>query len=112
MRFDVNQLVLLGILSASIHWIVARASITERFWSLRWWPERGWLSIPKSFFADLLACAACCGFWIGLGLGLAGVRPVGSGWLSVLGSGLAGVLVTPVFEGALLWGLEKTHIDG
>jgi hypothetical protein len=111
MKFDVDQLVLLGILAASIHWIVARASITKAFWSLNWWTERGWLSVPKSFVADLLACAACSGWWIGLGLGLAGVRPIGSGFLAVMCSGLAGVLVTPVFEGALLWGLEKTRLD-
>lgn len=110
MRFDANQLVLLGILTASIHWIAARASITKFFWSLNWWPERGWGSVAKSYVADLLACAACSGFWAGLGLGIAGVRPIGSGWLSVLGSGLAGVLVTPVVEGILLWGLERSHL--
>jgi hypothetical protein len=109
-RVDLNQLVALGVLAASVHWIVARASVTRFFWSLAWWPERGWLSVAKSFVADLLACAACSGFWIGLGLGLAGVRPVGSGWLSVLASGLVGVLTTPVFEGVLLWGLERSHL--
>jgi len=112
MKFTLNQLVLLGLLSASIHWIMARASITKRFWSLNWWPKRSLKClVAKRFFADLLACAACSGFWIGIGLGLAGVRPVGSGWTAVLASGLLSVLVTPTFEGALLWGLEKTRIE-
>jgi hypothetical protein len=112
MRFDLNQLVLLGLLSASIHWIMARARITKRFWSLGWWPVYGGRSLlAQLFVAKLLACAACSGFWIGLGLGYAGVRPIGAGWLAVVASGLAGVLVTPVFEGALLWGLERTHLE-
>jgi hypothetical protein len=110
MKLDVDQLVLLGLLSASIHWLIARAHITKPFWSLEWWPARFSFGLGLLVSA-LLACAACSGFWIGLGLGFAGVRPIGAGWLAVVASGLAGVLLTPVFEGALLWGLERTHID-
>lgn len=110
MKLDLNQLALLGILAASIHWIVARSKIAEPFWSLRWWPKR----LPGStFVADLLACAACSGFWLGLGLCFLGVRPIeaGSVWISVPVAGLAGVLVTPVVEAVLLWGLSSTRID-
>jgi hypothetical protein len=112
MKFDANQLVLLGLLAASIHWLVARASITKPFWDFRWWPAKHPLGITIGLsLSMLLACAACSGFWIGLGLGFAGVRPIGEGWLSVLASSFAGILLTPVFEGALLWGLERTRID-
>ena len=91
----------LGLLSAAIHWIVARAKVTRSFWSALWLP---------GFISDLLACAACSGFWIGLGLGLAGIRPLGHGILGVLCSGLLGVVATPVVEGVLLWGLSTTKI--
>lgn len=102
MILDLNALATLGLFSAVIHWLVARARITRGFWGALWLPSR---------LSELLACAACSGFWIGLGLGLAGVRPVGQGLLGVLCSGLLGVLVTPVFEGVLLWGLKATKLD-
>jgi hypothetical protein len=112
MRFDLDQLVLLGLLSASIHWLAARASITKWFWSLGWYPIRNERSVlTRDFLARLFACAACSGFWIGLGLGFAGVRPIGEGWRGIVASGLVGIFVTPVFEGLLLWGLERTHLD-
>jgi hypothetical protein len=102
MRLDLNTLATLGLFSAVIHWLVARARITRGFWGATWLP--GWLS-------ELLACAACSGFWIGLGLGLAGVRPLGYGLIGVICSGLLGVVSTPVVEGVLLWGLRATKID-
>jgi hypothetical protein len=113
MIFDLNQLAALGLLSAAIHWIVARAKITKWFWSLNWWPAPGSITsgLIKEFFAGLLACAACSGFWIGLGLGLAGVQPLGHGVIGVLSSGLLGVVATPVVEGLLLWGLQTTKMD-
>jgi hypothetical protein len=96
-----DALLLLGLLSAAIHWIVARSKIMQWFWASPRLPV---------FVRELLECPACSGFWIGLGLGLAGVLPAGSGLLGVLYSGLLGVLVTPVVEGVLLWGLSATKI--
>jgi hypothetical protein len=112
MQFNTDQLVLLGILTASLHWLIARASITKPFWDFRWWPTRfPVVTVIGLALSMLLACASCSGFWIGLGFGIAGVRPIGEGVLGVLASGCAGILLTPVFEGVLLWGLERTHID-
>jgi hypothetical protein len=109
MRLDLNQLALLGILAATIHWIVARSKIAEPFWSLRWWKGE---SLVRNRAAGLLACAACSGFWIGLGLGLLGVRPMeASVWFAVPAAGLMGAGVTPVVEAVLLWGLSSTRID-
>jgi hypothetical protein len=99
---SLDALVLLGLLSAVIHWLIARANITHWFW--------GSPRLP-TFLQHLLACAACSGFWIGLGLGIVGIQPIASGLLGVLASGLLGVFTTPVFEGVLLWGLRTTHLD-
>lgn len=94
---DLQQLVLLGILSSSIHWIIARSKIAKPLWSR----AKGWL-------ADLLACPACFGFWIGIFLGLGGVQPY-PGYVSV--TAVLAVFLTPVFEGALLWGLEVSSMS-
>lgn len=103
-----NQLATLGILAATIHWLIARAKITERFWRFNWVPHPG----IGEFFHDLLSCAACSGWWIGLILG-AHVHPIqtGNAFWDWICTGLTGVFVTPVFESVLLWGLDKSHID-
>lgn len=103
MHLEVNALATLGLLAASIHWIIARAKITRGFWGASWLPT--WLR-------NLLACPACSGFWIGLGLGIAGVRPVPYTAIvpAVVCSGLLGVIAVPVVEGVLLWGLSTTKI--
>ena len=104
MALDLGALLTLGLLAAGIHWIAGRSSIMKWFWSAAW--------LPKSLGA-LLACAACSGFWLGVGLGVAGVHPImplGDWTLGVLCSGLLGVVVTPVIEGVLLWGLSATKI--
>lgn len=61
--------------------------------------------------AALLACPACSGFWIGLTLAVV-LRPATSGtlWLDVLVNGFAGLYLTPVAEGVLLWGLATSEI--
>ena len=103
MSFAWSTLATLAILSATIHWIAARATIMRWFWGATWLPA--WLDA-------LLACPACSGFWLGLALGLAGLRPLATGhvWLDVLAAGLAGVWGTPVTEGVLLWGLDRSAI--
>jgi hypothetical protein len=125
MTIDFHQLVLLALLGTAIHWIVARSQIMKWFWDLRWWPrvrivqnkvtvDEGLLATPLyNFTAGLLACTACAGWWLGLSAGLLRIRPLelGSAWLDILGSGLAGVVVVPILEGVLIWGLEASHID-
>lgn len=103
MTFNWSTLATLAILTATIHWIVARATITKRFWGAVWLPS--WLD-------ELLRCPACSGFWLGIGLGLAGLRPLVTGsWIAnVLIAGLVGVWGTPVVEGILLWALDRTKI--
>lgn len=93
----------LGVLAASIHWTVARATITKWFWGASWLPR---------FLAELLSCPACSGFWIGLGLGLAGLRPLHTGHdlLDVFLAGVLALYATPVLEGVMLWGLERSRI--
>jgi hypothetical protein len=101
-RLDVSHLVLLGMLAAALHWLVARAEITRPLWSR-----------IKGRAGHLLACAGCSGFWMGLGLGFLGIRPVltGAVWLDIPFAGLLALFLTPVFEGALLWGLDASAIQ-
>lgn len=101
MTLDLQQLVLLGILSSSIHWLVARSKIAKPLWSR-----------AKGSLAELLACPSCSGFWIGWALGLIGLRPVHSGLVvDLLLSALLAVFLTPVFEAVLLWGLHTSAIE-
>lgn len=98
---NLQQLALLGVVTSGTHWLVARAEITRFAWSR----ARGRL-------ARLLACAGCSGWWLGLGARLCGLHVVdGLGTVeSLLLHGVVGVWITPVFEAALLWGLERTAI--
>lgn len=93
----------LGVLAASIHWTVARAKITQWFWGASWLPR---------ILNELLSCPACSGFWIGLGLGLAGLRPLHTDLvtLDVLATGVLALYTTPILEGVMLWGLERSRI--
>lgn len=101
MTLDLQQLVLLGILSSSTHWLVARSSIAKPLWSR-----------AKGSLAELLACPSCSGFWIGWALGLIGVRPTHVGVVADLFfASLLAVFLTPVFEAVLLWGLHTSAIE-
>lgn len=104
MPFDWSLLLTLGILTASIHWTIARAKITQWFWGARWLPQ---------FLNSLLSCPACSGFWLGIAVGLFGIRPLatGSTTLDVVASGVCGLFCTPVVQAVFLWGLERTKID-
>lgn len=101
MRLNVADLFLVGILGAAIHWLVARSYVFEFLWGR-----------ARGFLEKLLACAACSGFWIGVALGLAGIRPlVGIAWWGeIIGAGMLAVYLTPVFEGVLVWGLEASAV--
>ena len=102
---SIVQLVFLGVLCAGVHWLIARSRIAEPLWSR-----------ARGVLAELLECAGCSGFWIGLGLGALGLRPLcivgglaGDPIAAVI-SGILGVFVTPIFEAVLLWGLERSAI--
>jgi len=101
--FNWPTLATLAILCATIHWIAARSQIMEWFWAAPWLPD---------FINDLLACPACSGFWLGLGLGTVGLWPLTTDywWLNIPVAGLVGVWCTPIAEGILLWGLERSKI--
>jgi hypothetical protein len=101
--FSWSTYVFLAIFCATVHWLVARAKITMWFWDAMWLPD----SINR-----LLTCAACSGFWIGLGFGALGVRPLVTGhwWLDVIAAGTAAMYATPVAEAVMLWGLDRSKI--
>lgn len=102
MKLDLALLVALGLLTASAHWLIARSKIAQPFWSR-----------ATGMFDALLRCAGCSGWWLGLGAGAAGLWPLATGWGHIADTGAAGlfgVILTPVFEGALLWGLGMTAI--
>jgi hypothetical protein len=103
MTFAWSTFAALAILAAALHWLVARASITKPVWDAIWLPER---------IDSLLKCPACSGFWIGLGLGVAGIRPMATGhtWVDVLVSGALAMYGTPVAEAVMLWGLDRSKI--
>ena len=118
MILDLTQLVLLGILCASVHWLVARSEIAKPFWAYRGHPI---------WFSKLLACAGCSGWWLGALFGVTSfVAPVGfitgtsntPTWLSLgllvaqtFVTAVLGVFVTPIFESALLWGLSASALQ-
>jgi hypothetical protein len=107
-RLLFEQLVLLGLLAAPLHWIVARSEIARPFWSrLAGWP------------AKLLACPACSGFWLGLALAAGGVRPVDITWplgpqavmtAEILAAGVLATFMTPVVQAVMLLGLHYSAV--
>lgn len=101
MTIDLSKLFVLGLLTASIHWIIARSWVAKPLWCR-----------ARGFFDELLRCPACSGWWLGIGFGIAGLRPV---WFhdrvaSVMATALLATILTPVFEAALLWGLRRSAI--
>lgn len=116
MILDLTQLVLLGILCASVHWLIARSEIAKPFWAYRGHPI---------WFSKLLACAGCSGWWLGALFGVTSfVAPVAFNavgsptWLSfgflvaqTFVTAVLGVFVTPIFEAALLWGLNASALQ-
>lgn len=102
MTVDLHQLVFLGLLTSSIHWIGARSEIARPLWSR--YPR--WLQ-------KLSRCAACSGWWLGLLASMVGVHAVAAHYrvVEIVAGGLAGVFVTPIFEGAMMWGLRESAIE-
>ena len=101
LKIQLDALLTLGMLSAAVHWLVARSTIMQWFWSRM-----------RGSMAKLLACPACSGWWISIGLGWLGIHPVVAPWvwLSAVLAGLLGIVLTPVFEALLLWGLAVSAI--
>lgn len=110
MTLDLTQFFLLGLLTSTSHWLIARSEIAKPLWSR----ARGWLD-------KLLACAGCSGFWLG---GLFGGFGVATPVLSTAPDDLTvnffaqamlcalfGVFLTPVFESVLLWGLRESAVS-
>jgi len=101
MTIDLHQLFVLGILTSAIHWLAGRSEIARPLWSR----APGWLD-------RLLRCPACTGWWLGLLAWFAGVHVWAAPFraVEVVLNGVTAVFVTPVFEGAILWGLRETAI--
>lgn len=111
MTLNVKDLLLLGILCATVHWLFARSYIMKPLWSR-----------ARGLLAKLLACPACSGAWIGLSLGvLAGVMPVVPPPDSLLPfwaqvpiraacNIFLGMFLTPVFETVLVYALRASAI--
>jgi hypothetical protein len=95
-----DHLFLLGLLCASLHWLVARSAAAKPLWSR---------AVGK--WDELLRCPACSGFWLANGLWTLGVRPLGDGFLSVFLTGALGAVLTPIFEAAMLWGLAVSAVE-
>ena len=102
MTLNLSHFLLLGVLCTSLHWLLARSEIFKFAWSR----APGWLD-------KLLRCPSCSGFWLGLGLGAAGIRPVEgvSVRVVIMTTGLIAVVLTPVVEAILLAALERSAID-
>lgn len=101
MTVNWNDFVLLAILSAAIHWLIARSKIAQPIWSR----TRGW-------FASLLACPACSGFWIGCALTATGIKAVVLPTIaSIIANGLLALFLTPIAEAVFMWGLQVSSMD-
>lgn len=117
-------------ISASLYYLGSQAKITEFLWSrypgsgLRTRTKSGnYLGAdgvlrtdppPDTGFAAFMACPACVGFWWSLALGCVGYwRHVpymglpGRWWVTVLFTGLAGIVWTPLLARAQRWALES-----
>jgi len=96
-------------LTTGLYYLAARAKVTEALWSR--YPS--WLD----YWAT---CAACAGFWYGIGCGvlgtwlnlpLFGLDP--DHWFTVLAAGVLGMVWTPVAAFAMVSGWEQLTIgDG
>jgi hypothetical protein len=102
MTIKLDLLLLLGLASSALHWLIARSEIAKPLWSR-----------AGGVLGALLRCPACSGFWIGLGLAAGGLTPLvtGSVIANILATGILALYLTPVFEAVLLWGLGVSAIE-
>ena len=99
MILNIHTLIFFGLLTAGIHWLVARSAVAKPLWSR-----------ATGKLDELLRCTGCSGFWLGLGLWVTGVRPVDGGVRAFLLTGVLGAVLTPIAEAVVLWGLAATAI--
>lgn len=100
LTLDTKQAVMLGLLCAASHWLIARSEAMRWFWGrMHGMPDR------------LLRCAACSGWWLAMIFQALGVQPF-SGWppATFICTNLLALFLTPVFEGMLLWGLDASSM--
>jgi hypothetical protein len=96
---------LYGLIASALYYLGSRAKITEFLWS-RYPPA----------FDKFMMCAACTGFWLGLGLAfLIGwwheipfLLLPGRFWLTPIIVAITSVVLTPLFAAAHLRALEYT----
>lgn len=100
MTIDFTQLLVFGILCATLHWFIARSQVMRWFWSR----QRGRVD-------SLLRCPACSGWWLGLGLWCLGVHPLTGHWWAAVLTGALGMWLTPVVESVLLWSLAASAVE-
>ena len=102
---EIQLLVMLGLLTAGLHWLIARSYVMKWFW--------GRLS-PGGFLDKLVRCPACSGFWLGLLCWSGGIRPLGTivtmAPIDACATGVLAMAITPIFEGAILWGLAVSAV--
>jgi len=106
---DATSLALLVVLAAIGHWLVARSEIARPLW------ERAHGKLDR-----LLRCVACTAVWLGLGLGVAGLRPVRWvvfdhwRWLQASADVATSVLLAafgaPIAQAVFLWARDMTAI--
>ena len=102
MKLDLGLLLLLGLASSALHWLIARSTAAKPLWSR-----------AGGVLGALLRCPACSGFWIGLALAGGGLTPLmtESVIVNLLATGVLALYLTPVFEAVLLWGLGVSAIE-
>lgn len=100
--------------SASLYYLGSQAMITKFLWSR--YPGSSYRNTLgyDTGFAAFMACPACVGFWWSLALGCVGYwRHIpcmglpGRWWVTVLFTGLAGIVWTPLLARAQRWALES-----
>jgi len=97
--------VLYGLIASALYYLGSRAKITSFLWS----------HYPPAFDRFMM-CAACTGFWLGLGLafGIGWWRDLpflllpGRFWLTPIVVAISSVVLTPLFAAAHLRALEYT----
>lgn len=99
--------ILYGTLCAALHYLTARAKLTEGLWSR--YPR--WLDY-------WLSCAACSGFWFGLGCGALGAHydlPLFNldphHWFTWVAAGALGMVWTPILAFAQVYCWQRLLPD-
>lgn len=103
---SLSDMLFLGILGAAFHYVTYRAMVTKWMWSR--YPR--WLDA-------LLSCAACSGFWVGIGAGaLARTQNYSllgfEDWLLLPAAGAVTMVLAPVIAWLQVYTLTALGGDG